>query len=132
MSIAESFYTVISGNTTITDALASVNAIFPQMLPQAHAAFPAITYSQDGEEDQYMLDGNPNELKQALFSVDCYSDNYITVHNLADIVKTQLLAATGTFDSHTAEHIRKERELDIYESATELHRVSLQFLIAYF
>jgi len=127
MTVATSLYTFLSGNGTIT---AITTAIHPQVLPQ-EVAFPALTYTMDADDDDYLLSGSASGLKEALFSIDCYSPSYVTAHTLADAVRGELIGVTGTFGAVTADHIRKEREFDLFEPPTELHRVSMEFFVAY-
>lgn len=101
------------------------------MLPQEHDGFPAIVYSMDDDQDQQLLNG-VSGLKEARFVIDVYDDDYVTADSVATAIKSALVGYTGTFGADTADHIRKERELDFYEPQTELHRVNLQFLIAYY
>lgn len=131
MSIRTSLYSFLSGTSSITSTLASANSVWPQMLPQKHDGFPAIVYSMDDDQDQQLLDG-VSGLKEARVVIDVYDGQYVTADTVATAIKDALIGYRGTFGADNAEHIRKERELDIYESETELHRINLQFLIAYY
>lgn len=110
------------------------SSIYPKHLPQ-HASKPAITYGMDGDDNEQLLDGI-SSLKTALFDVDCWDLSYITAHQLADAVEAALVGhsgALGTFSpAANADHIRKERRFDLFESDTKLYRVSLQFFVAYY
>ena len=127
MSIKTSVYSVISGTGAITSL--ATGGVHPQNIP-AQSTAPAITFSMDDDADQQLLDG-VSGLKEARFVIDCYSLSYLTADQMASAVKTALVGYRGAFGTNTAEHIRKERELDLFEADTRLHRVNLQFLIAY-
>lgn len=128
MSIKTSLYTFLSGTSSITSTLASTNSVWPSHIPQNHDGFPLIVFSMDDDEDQQLLDG-VSDVKEARFTIDCYDGSYLTADQVATAVKDALIGHRGTFGANTAEHIRKERELDLLDD--DLHRVNLQFLIAY-
>jgi hypothetical protein len=127
VTIKTSFYTFVAGTGSITSI--ATGGIHPQTIPQ-QMENPFASYSMDDNEDQQMLDG-VSPVRDARFSVDCYSKSYLTASQLAGAFKSALVGHRGTFGSHTVEHIRKEREFDIFEADTGLHRVSLQFLVVY-
>ena len=127
-------YAHMVGNAEI----AAAATIYPSWLPQQNTTFPAITFSVDDVQDDQLLDG-VGSLTQSLVSIDCWAATYAAAHTLADVVKAELVGYVGTFGNVTASpqvavtvnHIRKTRELDLFESDTGLYRVSLQFLIAH-
>jgi hypothetical protein len=111
--------------------------VWPQMLPQNHQGFPAITYSIDDESDDQLIDGI-GSLTTAVVTVDVWDASYITVHQIADALCKGLVGYHGLIGAYgspekqvIANHIRKERQLDLYDNDGDLHRVNLQFLIAY-
>lgn len=120
--IAQDFFTFLSGQVS--------TQIYPQFLPQNHQGFPAITFSVDDDRDDQLIDG-VGSMRTALVSVDCWDLDYLSVHTLADSVSSALVGHVGTFAGSEVSHIRKERQLDLYEQDTGLFRVSLQYLIAY-
>jgi hypothetical protein len=126
--ISKDFYTFVSGRAGIT---ALTSSIYPQFLPQQHPGFPALTFALDDDQDQQLLDGSVGGMREALMVVDCWDGSYITAHALADAVKLELIGYVGAFGASTVDRIRKEREIELYEADTELHRVALQFFIAY-
>ena len=127
--IGESIYAFLTSRAAIT---AITTRVYPGWLPQQVTTVPALTYTQDEDADQMLLDGEVGSLKSALFSVDCWSESYKTSHQLADAVAGEMVGHRGAMGSDTVDHIRKERESDLpYESDTGLYRVSLQFFIAY-
>jgi hypothetical protein len=126
MSIKSSLYTFLTSKTAV---MTLVGGVYPQTIP-AQAAAPAIVYSLDDEEMQPLLEGN-SPLIEARVTIDCFSATYGGADAIAAAVKTALITHRGAFGSVFAEHIRKERELDLFEPDTRLHRVNLQFLIAY-
>lgn len=135
--ISGDLYTFLAAKSSIRAIVAMDTSVSPNkpsfyvhMLPQNHIGFPALTYSQDDNSDQHLLSG-VSTLKEALLSVDCWALTYSSAHSLASAVKSEMVGYRGTFGSSTVDFIQKERELDLYESDTYLHRVSLQFRVAY-
>lgn len=127
-------YAWMTANATINAAA----VIYPSWLPQQNTTLPALTYSVDDNQDDQLLDG-VGSLVQSLVSIECWASTYAAAHTLADVVKSELVGYRGAFGdltvspnvTVTVDHVRKLRELDLFESDTRLHRVSLQFLIAY-
>ena len=124
-------------NQLYTDSGVSAitTAIYPMQIPQG-VGFPALHYSVDGDDDEYVLDGNAGSLKEALFSVDCFDTSIITAHTLADAVEAALVGLHGDMGglspSQVVDTVQKQRRFDTYESDSKLYRVSLQFLVAYY
>jgi len=126
--ISESFFSHVSNNAGVK---ALCKSVFTQKIPQ-NEPLPAITFRLAGGENFPLLDGGSSALKVALFDVDCWSQKLIEAHAVASAVKTSLVGHTGTFGTFTADHIRLERlPFELFEDQTELHRVSMQFFIAY-
>jgi hypothetical protein len=117
---------------SVTSLLSSASAIYPQFIPQVSSTgYPALTLSQDTNEDDWNIDAT-SSLKTALVSIDTYAYSYITAHTIAAAIRAALVGySKGAFGSVTADQIRCERELDLYESDTFLHRVSQQYFISY-
>jgi len=130
VSIKTSLYTFLTGTSSITDTLSTTTSVWPAHLPQNHSGFPALTFSMDDDRDDHALDG-VIDLKYARFNIDCWAGTYLEADQVATAVKAALVDYRGSFGADTAEHIRKEREIDLFEEDTDLHRVNLQFLIAY-
>lgn len=107
--------------------------IYPQIIPQDRQA-PAITYRVDDIERDRGLAGELS-YNLARVSVDVYTDDYSTSSAIADAIEAALVDYRGTLGKAASgidcDHIRLERRFDIFESPTELHRVSLQFAIGY-
>lgn len=132
MSIMQSFYSVITGNSTITDLLASTGSVWPESLPQSHDGFPALSFALDSDEDIYNLKGIKNELEVATIRVRIWDDSVLSVHNIASTIKSELSGFRGPFGSHTAELILKTNEFSVdQEIDTGLYSLILDFSIAY-
>ena len=129
--IVEAFYSHVIGNPAVA---AITTSLFPHTIPQ-QASLPAMTYSVGSDDRFETLDG-VSGLKTAMVDLDCWSRSYVEAHALADAVESALSGHTGALGSAkpaiTADHIRLERKFDLFESPTELHRVSMQFMIAYY
>lgn len=131
MSISQSTYDYLSGNSTITGALASASAIFPHMMPQNYVAYPALTYSLDDETPVELLSGGVSDTKFATFELNVWSDSHTAAHDAASTIKTEMVGYSGTFGSHTAGLIRIIGEQSLYESDTRLYRVRMTLEITY-
>jgi len=135
VNIFESFYNYVSNNSTITSALASADAIFPEFIPQDHSGFPAVSYSLAQDEDIPLLNGSKSETGMAVIQVSIWAVSYVAASDVATIFKAQLIGYRGTFDDHTADYIRKEEGGEItlpYELDTGLCGVRLSFAISYY
>ncbi len=134
--IAGDLYTFLAAKSSIRAIVAMSGnsptkpSFYTHMLPLKHYGYPALTYALDEDSDQQLLSGISG-LKEALLTVDCWALVYSQAHSLAAAVKAEMVGYRGAFGSSTAEHIRKERELDLHEPDTKLFRVSLQFRVAY-
>lgn len=127
--IVDSFFSYLSANAGVA-ALCPETSFFPMTIPQG-AALPAITYSLDADDRDQLLD-SIGDLKTALFEVNAFSLDHVVAHQLAEAVETALAGYRGAFGSKTAEHIRLERKFELFETDTKLHRVTQQFVLAYY
>lgn len=129
--IVEAFYSHVIANPAVA---AITTSLFPHTIPQ-EASLPAMTYSVGSDDRFETLDG-VSGLKTATIDLDCWSRSYLEAHALADAVESALASHTGVLGSSkpaiTADHVRLERKFDLFESPTELHRVSMQFTVAYY
>lgn len=129
-TIAQSFYTYLSGNSAVTALVGT--RVYPQVIPQPVVLRPAITYYQEsGEYIEHL--GGRSDLRMAEFEAHCWAPQYLDARNLAEVVDAELTGYRGTFGSHTAESIRKVNDFDVGpDNDTGLHRVILRFDIAYY
>lgn len=129
--ITEAFYAHLKADSGV---MAIAKSISPHIIP-AGSEPPAITYSVDEDGAETVFDG-PSSLSICRMSVDCWSKEYLQCHELSSAVESALINYAGDLGSQTpaitADHIRLERKFDLFESPTELYRVSLQFYIAYY
>lgn len=131
MTISLSLYAEIAAEASVTSLLASADAIFPARLPQNHAAFPAMTYQLEDDEDIGLLQGGVSDLHFANLEVYIYARDAVAPGAIAAALKTFLIGKFGVFGSNHAERIDKTSELSDFETATELHFVRLVFRISY-
>lgn len=107
--------------------------IYPHIIPQDREP-PAITYKVDSVERDRLLDGE-GTYNLAQVSLDVYTNKYNDSHVIADAIEVALIDFRGTLGKAATavdcNHLRLERRFDIFEAATRLHRVSLQFTIGY-
>ena len=106
-------------------------AIHPVQMPKNRIGYPSAVFTLDGEERQQMMSGFANELVEAYLTIDCYALTYLQAHALATAIQTAIEGYRGAMGSSTIEHVRVETKIDGLEDPTNLHRVSLQVLIAY-
>ena len=133
MSIAESFNTYLEGNATITAVLASAEAIWMEGLPQAHDGFPALVHSLSGEEGINMLSGGENETAFATIRIDIWATASKTCHDIATVLKSELLGFRGAMGTNTVVDVKRQVEFATPQEAdTGLNRVVLDFRIAYY
>lgn len=124
---------IVDSFRTFLVAQTGVASLCPQMFPltiPASAKPPAITFSVDSDERDQLLDDS-GSLRRALIECSSWHTDHYMSHQIADAIESALVGHRGAFGSVTAEHIRLERRLEIFESDTGLYRVSQQFLIAY-
>lgn len=125
--IAAAFYAHVSADSGISGL---TNSIYPHVIPP-DAAIPAITYSVSDDRRGPTLNG-ASSLKVALFNVDCWSTLYSEAHALSDAVESSLAGYAGLMGAVEVDHVRLDRKFDLFENETELYRVSLQFIVAYY
>lgn len=120
-------------------AVSGLGKVYPARLPQ-EPVFPAVTYRVDADDRDHLVDGATSSLKRVLVDVTIWSPRMHEAHSGAEDIEAQL--APGTADYYprqfgklaagiTAHHGRLERKFDLFESDTQYHGVSQQFLIAY-
>jgi len=114
------------------DVRAITTQIYPQGdVPQSAEDTTRITYTIDEDAETPVIDGFSG-LKEALVSVDAWSPRLLTARQLAGAITESLRGYAGVFGDHVADHIRRERYFELFESDTKLHRASMQFLVAYY
>lgn len=128
--IAEAFYAYVSTNAAVAAVSSPSPLLYPHVMPQDHAD-PAMTYELDADDDQQLLSGSVSTLRRAVIDTSCWSVSVNTARTLAEALYGALVGYRGAFGDHTVDHIRLERKFELFETDTELYRVSQQFLIAY-
>lgn len=129
--LAEALYdhlTAASGVSGIT------TRIYPQIVPQ-NVTPPMVIYQFISEEVSLKFEGQSG-YRQAVVQFDCYSSRYLEAVQLASAVESALVNFRGimgtTSPAVDVDHVRLEtRSSDLFETDTELHRVSMDFLIGY-
>jgi len=127
VTITQSFYTELSGESTITDVVST--SIYPGWIP-SQATYPAITFGVADDLNIDVLNG-VSAASLAIMDVDCWATTVIAAESIASVVKTFLIGFYGSFGDYTVTSCRKTRELHLEETDTGLRRVSLQFEILY-
>ncbi len=123
---AEALYARLAANVAVA-ALVSTR-IYPGRLPQ-NPTFPAITYSNDGEERQSTF-GGAGALPGTLYSIDCWGGpTYASALGLAKAVRLALDGAEnwtgGSGPAITVQASILEGQRDIYEDDVNIFRKRL-------
>ncbi len=134
MTIAESFYTWITADSSI-DALVG-DRIFPDVIPPSVTDRPALTWELEVDNEIELLDGTTSATNRAEFRVNAWAFSYKAAHDLADTVRTQWRAVSGTFGAHTAIRMRvpirgNDGPGEEHEPNRRLYRVIMRLEIAY-
>lgn len=87
--------------------------IWPMIAPQG-SAMPYIVYSRIGTDHIEVLAGSAG-LARATFQIDCWSDSFDTVRDLANKVRIALQGVQGTHASVVIDGINMTSEVDDYE-----------------
>lgn len=107
--------------------------IYPHVIPQDRTP-PAITYAVDEIDRDRGLSGELS-YNLARISLDVYTDSEVLSNTIADAIEAALVDYRGTLGKAASgidcDHIRQERRFGIFETPTELYRVSLQLAIGY-
>lgn len=114
-------YSLLTGATLIT-AITSTR-IFPMVVPQGVAAFPALTYSRVSGHRIYDLSGYSG-LENPHIEIACIATDYAGAKDLSTRVDTTMRGATG-FKSILVDD-RDDNDPDIWPG---MFRITLEFSI---
>lgn len=136
MSIETGLRTHLINDTDVAALVANSDSpttyrIYPLRLPQGYT-LPAISYQRISADRTHTLSG-PIGRVWPRFQVDCWAESYSTVRDLADKVRLALDGHKGSMGGESnvgGVHLMGEH--DLFEEATEIHRVTLDFSIPYF
>lgn len=126
MNISEGFGRFLIANAAIAEVTAEVR---PILLPD-DASYPAITYSQENDQSIELLNSDYSGLYEARFVVNIYGKAYSETRGLADIVRSECLAATLMGDI-VARRVTNTVDFDRYEQGPKMHSVSQTYTIWY-
>lgn len=118
---------VIRGELIVNAAVIAlvVDRIFPQYMPQA-TVMPAIVLSLISEIPITSFDGAANtRLSHARVQIDCYATTYLKAHEVANAVDA-VVANLSRFDLSAY----RDNKQDLYEDETQLHRVSMDYMVS--
>lgn len=85
--------------------------IYPMFVPQG-ASMPAITYQRIVGVRDHVLDGT-TEMAEAVYQINCWSDEYSETRDLADAVRGALDDYEGTVGGVVIQNIHLEDEDDL-------------------
>ena len=126
MNISEGFGRFLISNSAIS---AITSEIRPILLPD-DASFPAVTYSQEKDQNIELIGGDYSDLCQADFVVNTYGKSYSEARGLAEIIRRECQAATQMGDLQ-ARKVEVTVDFDRYETTSKLHGVSQTYAIWY-
>lgn len=128
-TVGEQVVAKLAADATVAGLVAG--RVYPNTMPEG-ATLPAIVYQVVSDVPQNSFDGTTStRLKQARLQVDCYArpssaggGGYLQAHAVADAVE----AVIGNL-SDPAFNATLELSRDLYDNATEYHRVSMDFSV---
>lgn len=134
-TIEEALSAYLLGQAAITAMIDQ--RLYPMNLPQ-NTPYPALTYEQVAEAGLMAHDG-PGELVSGRYQFDCCSNDYDRAKLLAREVKRALNGYRGMMSDPSpgsgqgvnVAGIFFISELDIYEDAAKMFRVSIDFNLMY-
>jgi hypothetical protein len=101
------------------------NRCYPVKLPE-RAEFPAITYFEVSGRENNTHDGY-DKTSVNRWQVSCWAKTYKEAKELADSVKQQLRAFSGSL-IHVVRKSILENEMDLYESDTGIYHIPVEFI----
>lgn len=103
--------------------------IYPLRLPQGFE-LPAISYQRvSGDRAKDITNGSIGHA-QPRIQVDCWTENYGKLKDLAEAVQLALDGFQGKLGGGDyVQHVSMESETESYEDETEILRISLDFVI---
>lgn len=127
-NVGEIIYALLTAAPSVTALVAT--RVYPNELPQG-SELPAIVYTVVSDVPESSLDGSIESAVQgARVQVDCYArpdqaaGAYKRVHAVSNAVKSLLGNLSNTVNSGFF-----ESERDMFDNATQYHRVSMDFTI---
>jgi|14BtaG_2_1085337.scaffolds.fasta_scaffold00960_9 hypothetical protein len=106
----------------------STSEIMLWPLPVDHPSFPAITFQQDNEDRSQTYEG-PSGFVSASVALDVWGKGAEQVQTLAKAVRDDLNGYSGLIGSARCYLLSVDRMIDLYETDTELFRVSINLTI---
>ena len=125
--IAQSLAKFLRENANIGAAL---HTIAPLVL-EPDTDYPAMVYYLSEDDRPPLLNGGTSSMGRASGEIDILAESYAAARAAADVVTDEMHDYAGVFGDHTAEQIKIERDLDGFENAVMMYRVSLQMVIHY-
>lgn len=123
MTTLEAIRAELAAASAVTDLVGQ--RIRPQLLQPADI-MPAVVITVVSEVPENSFDGTPDtRWVSARVQVDCYAEQYLQAHAVADAVNN-VIAALSRPDLSA----ELESKQDLYEDETKRHRVSMDFMVA--
>lgn len=130
MSISTAIFALVSATPAIT-AIIGTNPVrwYPQKLPQP-PVYPVITYGIVDELETYAHSGFSGLVDTRLY-LTLWGSTYLTVDNLASVVKAAMRAYRGTIGGTTIDRIFCVDHGTTYSIETQIHKRDIDLLIGY-
>lgn len=126
MSLGVSIYSVLSGESTITDLVST--RIFPVVAP-ASANFPLIVYEKLSHDVGYSHDSGDDGIYSAVYRFNVIAETYADAVEIQDTLRTFLSGKEGTFGTNDVSLIRLIGESDGYDHTTLLYNLTSDFQV---
>lgn len=128
MTLEQALYSYLSTYAGLT-ALVSTR-IYPVTMPQG-VTYPAVTYTRISAPRIHAM-GRDTGLASPRVQVDCWGSSYSSVKGVAAQVRAALQDFSGLMGGAGGVTVQRafiEGDRDLYESDTQTHRTSMDFII---
>lgn len=122
VTVIETIRTELAAAPGVTDLVGT--RMYPNLMPQG-VALPAIVYSVISDTPENTFTGtSADRLNSTRVQIDCYAVKYLDAHAVAEAVDL----VVSNLSRHDLTGAR-EGKRDLYDDESQLHRVSLDFVI---
>ena len=129
MTIEKDIHYILKNNANVTALV--IARIYPMKLPQ-NWTLPAIVYQRISGARWANYSGASGRARPR-FQIDCYASDYDGAKDLSDKVRKCLDGFKGDINTESnVGGIHLEGDRDIWEEATGVYRVTMDFIIPHF
>lgn len=129
--MTEGLVALINSKTAITDIIGTnPMRLFPVKLPQ-NTSYPAVAYRVNNNDDRATFDG-ASTYDFGFVDLFCYGKTYSDVHNLWNVLRSELEDTVGTFGGVNITHVwYMPSGAEDYLDSLELETKQLELKIGY-